>query len=198
MKGFFLCRCKPIFFYTHLAPFEACLGSICLSRLMSKDTESKGGSRGLQSMKLLPSLMPVSLTCNMPNEGWEISSESILTSQNTRQCLSRSLRLTLTQNFLPISFPILPARNPVLFLESPPRPPLWKTWAHCSLLMWVIKYSFRCSYTRVIQLCWKLNNWISWASTVFLLWAQHCAKGKTQFLEHGHPRLRAKDYRGEL
>lgn len=54
-----------------------------------------------ESMMWLPSLIPVSMTCNMPNEGWEISTESILTPQNTRQCLGRCLRLLLTQNFLP-------------------------------------------------------------------------------------------------
>lgn len=78
-----------------------------------------------ESMKWLPSLILVSLTCNIPNEGWEISTESILTPQNTRQCLGHYLRLLLTQNFLPISFATLPARNPMLFLESLPRLPSW-------------------------------------------------------------------------
>lgn len=92
-----------------------------------------------ENIKWLPSLIPVSLTRSMLGEGWEMSTESILTPQNTMLCFGCCLRLLLTQNCLPISFTTLPARNPVLFLEPQPRPPLWWTWADCSLLMFVIK-----------------------------------------------------------
>lgn len=114
----------------------------------------------------------------MPTVGWEMSTEYTWMPQNTRQCLGHCLRLLLTQNCHPVSFTTLPASNPVLFLESQPRSPLWQTWAHCSLLLFSTKYLFWCSYTTVIQLYRKLKNCISWASTVFFPLPQHHAKEK--------------------